>query len=128
MPSSPTYLRFLLDQLSSRPDVTGRAMMGEYVLYCRGVVVGGVYDDRLLLKPTPAARRLLPDAPLERPYPGAREMLLVEEVDDRDFLTRLFDALADEASAPVPLPQPTPPKKEKTPPKRKESVHDPQLP
>ena len=97
MPSSREYLTFVLDQLSGLKDVSHRAMMGEYLLYVRGRVVGGIYDDRLLVKPTPAAMSLLPDAPRELPYPGAKEMLLVEDVDNGDFLRELFLALGNES-------------------------------
>ena len=83
MASSKEYLEFVLDQTAGLSGVTARAMMGEYILYCRGKIVGGIYDDRLLVKPTAAARRLLPDAAREKPYPGAKEMLLVEEVDEQ---------------------------------------------
>ncbi len=96
MASSKEYLEFVLDQTADLRGVTARAMMGEYILYCRGKIVGGIYDDRLLVKPTAAARRLLPDAPRETPYPGAKEMLLVEEVDDREFLCELLDAIAND--------------------------------
>ena len=96
MPSSREYLTFVLDQLSGLKDVTHRAMMGEYLLYVRGRVVGGIYDDRLLVKPTPAALKLMPDAPRELPYPGAKEMLLVEDVDNGEFLRELFLALGNE--------------------------------
>ena len=96
MASSRGYLDFILDQLSDLSGVTARAMMGEFILYCRGKIVGGIYDDRLLVKPTPAAQRLLPAAPRELPYEGAKVMLLVEEVDDREFLCGLIGAIADE--------------------------------
>ena len=96
MASSKEYLEFVLDQTAGLSGVTARAMMGEYILYCRGKIVGGIYDDRLLVKQTAAARRLLPDAAREKPYPGAKEMLLVEEVDDREFLCGLLDAIADD--------------------------------
>ena len=96
MASSKAYLDFVLEQLSGVEGVAHRAMMGEYILYVHGKVVGGIYDDRLLVKPTKAALARLPDAPREQPYPGAKEMLLVEEVDDRAFLTKLFSALAEE--------------------------------
>ena len=96
MPSSREYLTFVLDQLSGLKDVTHRAMMGEYILYVHGRVGGGIYDDRLLVKPTPAAMSLLPDAPRKLPYPGAKEMLLVEDVDNGDFLRELFLALGNE--------------------------------
>ena len=90
MASSRGFLQFVLEQLSALEDVSVRPMMDEYVLYCHGRVVGGIYDDRLLVKPVEAARRRMPDAPLEKPYEGAKEMLLVEEVDDRAFLEALF--------------------------------------
>ncbi len=97
MASSKEYLDFVLEQCSG---LRARAMMGEYVLYYGGKVVGGIYDDRLLIKPTPSAAELLPDAPREYPYQGAKEMLLAEEIEDRDFLHKLFEAMYDE------LPQP----------------------
>ncbi|MBQ7541572.1 MAG: TfoX/Sxy family protein [Clostridia bacterium] len=100
MASSKQYLAFVLDQLSSPEEVSYKAMMGEYILYCRGKIVGGIYDDRLLVKPTASAKRLMPDAPFELPYEGAKEMLLVDNVDDRDFLQELFSAVADELPAP----------------------------
>ena len=96
MPSSKEYLTFILDQLSGLDGVSWRGMMGEYILYIRGRIVGGIYDDRLLVKPTPAALSLLPDAPRELPYPGAQEMLLVEDVDDGGFLRDLLSAIYDE--------------------------------
>lgn len=96
MASSKGYLEFVLDQAAGLSGVRWRAMMGEYILYCRGKIVGGIYDDRLLVKPTSSALRLLPDAPRELPYPGAKEMLLVEEVDDREFLCELLDAITND--------------------------------
>lgn len=85
MASSKEYLAFILGQLSELEDVTYRAMMGEFILYYRGKIVGGIYDDRLLVKPVRAAIRYMPTAPYESPYEGAKEMLLVEEVDDKQF-------------------------------------------
>ncbi len=95
MASTKEYLDYVLEQLSGLEDVRYRAMMGEYILYYRDKVVGGVYDDRLLVKITPGARALLPDAPAETPYPGAREMLLAD-VDDRELLEELLPKLYDE--------------------------------
>ena len=108
MASSKAYLDFVLDQLSGLPGVTHRAMMGEFILYVGGKIVGGIYDDRFLVKDTQAARARMPEAPREIPYPGAKEMLLVTQIDDRDFLTELMEAVAEE------LPEPKP-KKEKHP-------------
>ena len=100
MASSKEYLTFVLDQLSGLNGITHRAMMGEYILYFRGRIVGGIYDDRLLVKIVPAALALMPDAPREQPYPGAKEMLLVEDVDNGDFLRDLFRAMYDELPPP----------------------------
>ena len=100
MASSKTYLDFILEQLSGLEEVSFRAMMREYVLYYRGKVIGGIYDDRLLVKPVKAAAAMLPAAVRELPYEGAREMLLVENVEDRDFLCRLLEAMYDELPAP----------------------------
>ena len=96
MASSKEYMDFVLEQLSSLEDVTSRAMMGEYILYYRGRVFGGVYDDRFLVKPTSSALAMLPDASRELPYEGAKEMLLVDDVDDREFLRRLVEAMYEE--------------------------------
>ena len=100
MPSSQGYRDYILDQLAALEDVRCRAMMGEYILYYRGKIVGGIYDDRFLVKPTASARRMMPDAPAELPYEGAKEMLLVEDIDDREFLCRLLNAMAEELPAP----------------------------
>ncbi len=100
MASSKEYLTFILDQLSGLDWITYRAMMGEFILYFRGRVAGGIYDDRLLVKPVPVALSLMPDAPRELPYEGAKEMLLVENVDDADFLKSLFRAMYDELPPP----------------------------
>lgn len=95
MASKKEYLDYILEQTDS-PELCYRAMMGEYVLYYGGKVVGGIYDDRLLIKPTAGARALLPQAGEEIPYPGAKPMLLVDEVDRRGFLQELFRTVADE--------------------------------
>ena len=96
MASSKDYLAFIMDQLSLLDDVSYRAMMSEYIIYYRGKVIGGIYDDRFLVKDTKAARNLMPDAELELPYEGAKEMILVDEVDNREFLRDLFDAMYPE--------------------------------
>ena len=96
MASSKDYLSFIMDQLSLLDDVSYRTMMSEYIIYYRGKVIGGIYDDRFLVKDTKAARNLMPDAELELPYEGAKEMILVDEVDNREFLRDLFDAMYPE--------------------------------
>ena len=93
MASTESYLQYVLEQLSSVEGITHRAMMGEYLLYVRGKVVGGVYDDRLLVKPTPSAKALLSTAPLALPYEGGKPMLLVTEADDRETLARVFETV-----------------------------------
>lgn len=102
MASNREYLDFILGQLSGLEEVTYRAMMGEFILYYRGKIVGGIYDDRLLVKPVKAAVSRMPEAPQELPYEGAKPMLLVENVDDRDFLAELFRAMYEELPAPKP--------------------------
>ncbi|MBR5059789.1 MAG: TfoX/Sxy family protein [Clostridia bacterium] len=96
MASSREYLEFIIEQLSGLDDVSYRAMMGEYIVYYRGKIVGGIYDDRFLVKPVASAVRLMPDAEREIPYDGAKEMLLVDSVDDRVFLNTLLNAMYDE--------------------------------
>ena len=100
MASSEKYLLFVLEQLSELDEITYRAMMGEYIIYYRGKIVGGIYDDRFLVKPTKSAEELMPDATRELPYEGAKEMLLVDEVDDKEFLKQLLEAMYDELPAP----------------------------
>ena len=100
MASRKEYLDYVLEQLSDLEGVTHRAMMGEYLLYIRGKLFGGIYDDRLLVKPVPAARALLPDAPEEAPYEGAKPMLLVEDMEDSALLARLVTAMEPELPAP----------------------------
>ncbi len=99
MASSKEFLTYILDQLSPLNGVTYRAMMGEYILYYQGKIVGGIYDDRLLLKPTESAVRMTPEAVFEAPYDGAREMLSAENADDRDYLCALVEAVAAELPA-----------------------------
>lgn len=100
MASSKEYLHFVLEQLSGLEDITYRAMMGEYILYYSGKIAGYICDDRLLVKPVPAAVAKMPNAQYEPPYEGAKDMLLVEDVENREFLTELFQAMYDELPAP----------------------------
>ena len=102
MASSKEYLDFVLEQLSELDGVSFRPMMGEYVLYCQGRVFGGIYDDRFLVKPVKAALERMPDALREVPYEGAKEMLLVDRIEDRDFLRELIGAMLPELPAPKP--------------------------
>ena len=100
MATSREYLEFVLEQLSGAEGVSSRAMMGEYVIYIRGRVAGGVYDDRFLAKNTPAARRLLPDAPLEEPYEGGKPMILVQDIDNKALMAELLEAMYPELPEP----------------------------
>ncbi|MBO5306220.1 MAG: competence protein TfoX [Clostridia bacterium] len=97
MASSKEYLDFILDQCCG---LSARAMMGEYILYYGGKVVGGIYDNRLLVKPTKSAVALLPNAPKELPYDGAKEMLLIEDIEDKELLKKLFEAMYNELPEP----------------------------
>lgn len=101
MASSKEFLQFVLEQLSGLDDISYRPMMGEYIIYYRGKIVGGIYDDRLLVKKTKSALKLMPAAICDFPYDGGKEMLLVEEVDSKEFLAKLFEAMYDE----LPLPK-----------------------
>jgi len=96
MASTKEYLDFVLEQLSELDEVSFRAMMGEYILYYRGRIFGGIYDDRLLVKPVPIALKLMPDAVMELPYDGAKEMILVDDIDNREFLCRLVRSMWEE--------------------------------
>lgn len=100
MASSREYLEFILDQLSELQDITYRAMMGEFIIYYRGKIVGGIYDDRLLVKPVAAAKKRMPFATFAIPYQGAKEMLLVDCVDSKEGLVKLFHAMYEELPAP----------------------------
>ena len=99
MASSKGYLDFILEQLSNLDGVSWRAMMGEYVLYYQGKVIGGIYDDRFLVKPVKAAREMMPEAGMALPYEGSKEMLLVDNVENREFLKELVEAIAEELPA-----------------------------
>ena len=100
MASNKDYLEYILDQLSDLDEISYRPMMGEYIIYYRGKVVGGIYDDRFLVKPVKSAVAMMPDAEMELPYEGAKEMLLVDDVENREFLRELLEAMYDELPAP----------------------------
>lgn len=101
MASTKDYLDYVLEQLSGLDEISCRAMMGEYILYYKGKVFGGIYDNRFLVKITTSAKALMPNAPLELPYDGAKEMLLVEDIEDKQFLAELLNSMVDE----LPLPK-----------------------
>ena len=100
MASSKEYLDFILEQLSELNEITYKAMMGEYIIYYQGKIVGGIYDDRFLVKPVKSASKLMLNAEYELPYEGAKEMLLVDDVDNKEFLVELFNAMYEELPAP----------------------------
>ena len=99
MASTKEYLEYILEQLSDLEDISYRAMMGEYILYYRGKIIGGIYDDRFLIKPVKAAQSMMPDADWELPYDGAKEMLLVDDVENKAFLKELIEVMFEELPA-----------------------------
>ena len=99
MTSSKEYLEYILEQLSELEDITHRAMMGEYIIYYRGKIIGGIYDDRFLVKPVKSAKAMMPDADMELPYEGAKEMILVDDIENKEFLKELMEAMYDELPA-----------------------------
>ena len=96
MASSKEYLNFVLEQLSEVENIRYRAMMGEYILYYREKVIGGIYDDRFLVKAVKSSKELIPNALHEIPYEGAKEMLLVDDVENKELLKNLFEAMYNE--------------------------------
>ena len=100
MSSTKEYLEFILEQLSNLNDIRYRAMMGEFIIYYQNKIIGGNYDDRFIVKQTKSSKKLMPDAPLELPYEGAKEMLLVEDIENKEFLKELFDSMVDELPTP----------------------------
>ena len=100
MASSKDYLEYILEQLSDLDEISHRAMMGEYIIYYREKIIGGIYDDRFLVKPVKAAKAIMPNAKMELPYEGAKEMLLVDDVDNREFLRELLEAMYEELPSP----------------------------
>ena len=102
MASGKDYFEFIMDQLSALDDITARPMMGEYIIYFRGKIIGGIYDDRFLVKNVPSAREMMPDAELALPYEGAKEMLLVDNVDNPAFLQELVLKMYGELPAKKP--------------------------
>ena len=102
MASSKEYLDLILEQVSELDNVSYKAMMGEFIIYYKGKIIGGIYDDRLLVKPVQSAISYMPNAVYEFPYDGAKKMLLVDDVDNKEFLIGLFDAMYDDLPAPKP--------------------------
>jgi len=102
MASSKEYLDFILEQVSELDNVSYKAMMGEFIIYYEGKIIGGIYDDRLLVKPVQSAINYMPNAKYELPYDGAKKMLLVDDVDNKEFLTSLFNSMYNELPAPKP--------------------------
>ena len=105
MASSKEYLEFIIDSLSLVEGITSRKMMGEYILYCKGKIFGGIYDDRFLVKPTKSALAKMPEAKREFPYEGAKAMLLVENVENREFLKELVIGMWEELPKPKTIPK-----------------------
>mgnify|MGYP001001746205 FL=1 len=102
MASSKEYLELILEQVSELDNISYKSMMGEFIIYYDGKIIGGIYDDRLLVKPVQSAINYMPNAVYELPYDGAKEMLLVDDVDNKEFLIGLFNAVYDNLPAPKP--------------------------
>ena len=100
MGSTKDYLEYILEQLSFSDEITYRSMMGEYIIYYRGKIIGGIYDDLFLVKPVKSAKEMMPNARIELTYEGAKEMLLVDDVENKKFLKELLEAMYDELPAP----------------------------
>ena len=100
MASSKEYLDFIIEQLSALPDITYRAMMGEYIIYYRGKIIGGIYDNRLLIKPTASASKIIKNAKMEIPYDGAKPMIMIDDIENQKFLIELFNAIYPELPEP----------------------------
>lgn len=98
MASGKEFLQFILEQLCGLDDISYRPMMGEYIIYYRGKIVGGIYDNRLLVKKTKSALELMPVVICDFPYEGAKEMLLIDEIDNKEFLKKLFETMYKELS------------------------------
>lgn len=101
MASSQEFLDFILKQLQGLgQEISFRKMMGEYLLYYRGRLFGGIYDNRLLLKSVQPALNFFENPIFESPYPGAKSMLRIEEVEDAAFLCNLIEAVYPALPAP----------------------------
>ena len=100
MATSKDYLNYILEQLSEIEGITHRQMMGEYIIYLNGRVAAYLCDNRLLIKPTPTAMEMMKGASPEPPYEGAKEMLLCENTEDREFLKALFEGIYEELPEP----------------------------
>ena len=96
MASSKEYLQFILEQLSDEDEITYRKMMGEHIIYYHGKIIGGIYDDRLLIKPINPALEYISEIIYETPYEGAKKMIIIKDVDSKKFLTGLFKVIYDE--------------------------------
>ncbi|MGN0641151.1 MAG: TfoX/Sxy family protein [Oscillospiraceae bacterium] len=102
MATSKDFLNYVLEQLAGLDEITYRMMMGEYIIYYKGKIAAELCDNRFLVKPVDAAVKYIPNAVYEPPYEGAKPMILVENLDDREYLTGLFEAIYPELPAPKP--------------------------
>ena len=96
MASSKEFLDFVLDQLSFLPDITYRAMMGEYIIYYGGKVIGGIYDNRFLIKPTPSALKIISNPQMKIPYPKGKPMIMITDIENTELIAQLFNAMYPE--------------------------------
>ena len=95
MASSKDFLEFVLDQLSMLPDITYRAMMGEYIIYYHGKIIGGIYDNRLLVKPHDSVLKIIPNAKMEIPYPNGKPMIMITDIENQELLAEVFNAISE---------------------------------
>ena len=96
MPSNKEFLDFILELLSQLSDIKYRKMMGGYIIYYRGKVVGGIYDNRFLIKLTKSVLEIIPDAVMEIPYPNAKPMVMIEDIENQKLLVQLFNQIYSE--------------------------------
>ncbi len=100
MASSLEYVKFIAEQLSELEEISYRKMFGEYAFYYEGKVFGGVYDNRFLIKITKAGKQLCKDFEEQLPYKGAKPMLFVSELEDKNFLKNLVEVTWQELPFP----------------------------
>ena len=96
MASSKEYLNFILEQLSELNGINYKPMMGEFIIYYQDKIIGGIYDDRFLVKTTKSAIKMMPQAKMELPYANAKKMILVDNIENKIFLKELFETMVDE--------------------------------
>lgn len=100
MPSTKEFLNYVLDQLNDLEDITYRYMMSEYIIYYKGKIAGGIFDNRLMIKPVKSAIDFIENPIYDIPFDGAKEWILIEDIEDKEFLTELFITIYKDLSFP----------------------------